>query len=151
MKIFIAICVFVYGTLVTSIILFLAGIQPDSFSAIFAPWLLISFLLMGTPKKVGGAILMLCHVAMVGSFFVGMFVAGENLIAHLNEESDYCNPQCPVAIPDTSDDIDLNSPSGDNNYSPGHHSVNGYFRGGTYVQPHIRSNPDGNLYNNLNP
>lgn len=29
-------------------------------------------------------------------------------------------------------------------------NVNGYFRSsGTYVQPYIRSNPDGNPYNNL--
>jgi len=31
-------------------------------------------------------------------------------------------------------------------------NVRGYFRGnGTYVQPHIRSYPDGNPYNNFGP
>lgn len=43
--------------------------------------------------------------------------------------------------------------SGTNSYttSPGVHYVEGYYRkDGTYVRPHIRSNPDGNPYNNLN-
>ena len=151
MKVFIGLCVFVYGTLVTTVVLFLAGIQPDNFFAIFAPWLLIGFFLMGTPKKVGGAILALCHVVMVGSLFVGMFVAADNLHAYLNEESDYCNPECPVAIPDTSDDIDFVTPTGDNNYSPGYHNVDGHYRGGTYIAPYTRSNPDGDTSNNLNP
>lgn len=36
------------------------------------------------------------------------------------------------------------------NSSPGYHNVKGYWRGGTYVDPYIRSNPDGNPNNNLN-
>jgi hypothetical protein len=34
---------------------------------------------------------------------------------------------------------------------PGIHSVEGHWRGDTWVDPNYRSNPDGNPYNNLNP
>lgn len=38
------------------------------------------------------------------------------------------------------------------NDNPGVHSVNGYYRSdGTYVEGHMRSNPDGIKSNNLNP
>ncbi|MGE6401889.1 hypothetical protein [Bacillus cereus] len=49
------------------------------------------------------------------------------------------------------DDYDY-SPDEPGNSNPGTHSVNGYYRGdGTYVKPHIRSNPDGDRSNNLRP
>ncbi|MCA1058125.1 hypothetical protein LCL96_04230 [Rossellomorea aquimaris] len=42
-------------------------------------------------------------------------------------------------------------PGADSNNNPGTHQVDGYYRSdGTYVEPYIRSNPDGNPYNNLN-
>ncbi|MFJ5718149.1 hypothetical protein [Neobacillus sp. NPDC093127] len=43
-------------------------------------------------------------------------------------------------------------PAVENNENPGYHQVKGYYRkDGTYVRPYIRSNPDGNPNNNLNP
>jgi hypothetical protein len=39
----------------------------------------------------------------------------------------------------------------ENNNAPGLHDVKGHYRGGTYIEPYIRSNPDGDPTNNLNP
>jgi hypothetical protein len=42
-------------------------------------------------------------------------------------------------------------PGAESDNGPGYHEVNGYYRSdGTYVEPYIRSNPDGNPYNNIN-
>ena len=43
-------------------------------------------------------------------------------------------------------------PGVDSNSNPGYHSVDGYYRSdATYVDSYIRSNPDGDTSNNLNP
>lgn len=63
-----------------------------------------------------------------------------------------------IFTPSNEDNYD-NTPSewgpgvdNDGGGSPGYHNVDGYYRSdGTYVSPHIRSNPDGNPNNNLNP
>ncbi|MGF3105757.1 hypothetical protein [Rossellomorea sp. DUT-2] len=42
-------------------------------------------------------------------------------------------------------------PGADHNSNPGTHQVDGYYKSnGTYVEPYLRSNPDGNPHNNLN-
>lgn len=143
--------IFVYGTLVTCIVLSMAGFQPDSFYDVFVPWLVLGFVLMAAPKRIGGIVLALCHVTMVGSLFVGAYFLSLNVIAYFQEEPDsICSYDCPQPIPDTSDLIDLETHTGDNNNSPGTHSVDGHYRGGTYVEPYMRSNPDGDPNNNLN-
>lgn len=76
---------------------------------------------------------------------VYMFVEAQ---IQLNEPQPYC-PACEQEQMEDSRDYP-DEPSGDS--SPGYHSVDGYYRSdGTYVQPYIRSNPDGNSSNNINP
>lgn len=38
----------------------------------------------------------------------------------------------------------------DSNEHPGYHQVDGHYRGGTYVDSYMRSNPDGDTSNNIN-
>lgn len=150
-RFFLSIVVIIYGTLISAIVLSLASIQPETFLDVLVPWLCIGFLLLMLPKRVGGAILVLCHVAMVGSIMVGVYFVGANVVAYFQEEPDkVCSYDCDQPIPDTSDLIDSVTPTGDNNHSPGTHNVEGHFRGGTYIAPYTRSNPDGDPTNNLN-
>lgn len=151
MKFILGMMVFVYGTFVTAVVLSLSGRMPESFLSVLLPWLVIGFFLMGAPKKLSGAMLLLCHVAMMGSLMVGIYFVGENVVAYFQKEPETaCNYDCFDQIPDTSDDIDFTTPTGDNNHSPGTHSVEGHYRNGSYVEPYIRSNPDGILTNNIN-
>lgn len=151
MKFFIGFFVFVYGTLVTAIVMGLASYQPPSFVHVVFPWFFVGGFVMLLPKKIGGYILAVCHITMVGSLLVGMFFVSVNVVDYFNEVPEKeCNFDCPQPLPDTSDLIVSVTPTGDNNYSPGYHGVSGHYRGGQYIQPYIRSNPDGNPYNNLN-
>ncbi len=61
----------------------------------------------------------------------------------------YCNYDCGV-VPDYDEGFDVPGNNNSNN-NPGYHNVDGYYRSdGTYVEPYIRSNPDGNPSNNIN-
>lgn len=148
----VALVVFVLGTVVTAIVLSMAGYQPDSFYDVFVPWLMIAFFLLFLPSIVGMALLSLCALGMAGAVVMTFFGVGMNIIDYFQQEPERaCSYDCPQQIPDTSDDIDFTTPTGDNNHSPGTHNVDGHYRGGTYVEPYMRSNPDGDTSNNLNP
>ncbi|OAS85222.1 MULTISPECIES: hypothetical protein [Metabacillus] len=59
-------------------------------------------------------------------------------------------PDCIVMENGQSNCTDVEGGPGDYN-NPGIHEVEGHFRGGSYIEPYIRSNPDGDTSNNLNP
>ncbi|WP_226619880.1 DUF3892 domain-containing protein [Cytobacillus firmus] len=58
-------------------------------------------------------------------------------------------PDCIVMENGQSNCTDVEGGPGDYN-NPGVHDVEGHYRGGTYIEPYIRSNPDGDISNNLN-
>jgi hypothetical protein len=152
MRFFVGIGVFFWGTVVTLIILSMTGNSPDSFYDIFVPWLFAGIAIMFLPKVVGKVAYILCGVALTGSLLatgVGLVI---NAVEYFQKErvsecseSSPCLPQ----VPDTSDLIDAETPSGDNNSFPGYHGVEGHYRDGQYIEPYIRSNPDGDPSNNL--
>lgn len=94
---------------------------------------------------------------IVWGVIVGIGFAGFTFVKssfHKDSPSpSYC-PECEEESPDydySDDSTDSIGPGADNNSGPGYHNVDGYYRSdGTYVQPYIRSNPDGNPYNNIN-
>ncbi|MDA2474487.1 hypothetical protein PDN47_25875 [Bacillus cereus] len=73
-------------------------------------------------------------ILVVGGFVVYEFITVDDSSDNRYEMGDY--PEDPTK----------------GNDNPGVHSVNGYYRSdGTYVEGHMRSNPDGIKSNNLNP
>jgi energy-coupling factor transporter transmembrane protein EcfT len=85
----------------------------------------------------------LIYYSIVGSifFFFGYSIWNSFKISPPNMEGNYFYEDLPSEY----------GPGVDNDIGgPGSHNVNGYFRkDGTYVSPHIRSNPDGSQINNF--
>lgn len=151
MRFIVSFCVFICGMLITAIVMSVMDKTPDTFYEISVPWAVIAVVLYHLPKKTHGFLLLLCYFSMASLVYAGIFILGGNVIDYFNQEPDkVCSYDCPQPIPDTSDLNDLVTPTGDNNHSPGTHNVDGHYRGGTYVEPYIRSNPDGDPSNNIN-
>ncbi len=87
----------------------------------------------------------------IGTGVVNLFSSPEDTRAKCTTDSDCLRKFGDLESEDYYLDDD-DSPGGSGNSNPGIHSVDGYYRGdGTYVKPHIRSNPDGDPSNNLRP
>ncbi|MCK2000836.1 hypothetical protein MZM54_05460 [[Brevibacterium] frigoritolerans] len=120
-------------------------IFTKTFGCVVIGIILFGFLIYFADKKTEYRVAKMVGNGIAALVCLG-FIVGIGSVVYMFVEAQI-HPNDPQSMEDSRDYPD--EPSSES--SPGYHSVDGYYRSdGTYVEPHIRSNPDGILSNNIN-